>query len=188
MSTTIRKISSLRRKSSGERVPVLPIHDKYAERHHELIEDPFDDIIGKFKRCTFLLTEEWRFLLWYRCRDWDLCCSVGSRSGWLFYSHSSCQCTWLWQVSNHSQLCHWSLLDGRFHGDYDSQHLVTSITLRMGSESVQAGFFDHHRLHWHDVQFSLLGTSLRQIRKVGGKFLIYFLSEDTLSLLFSHAQ
>lgn len=47
MSTTIRKINSFRHKSSAERVPVLPIHDKYAERHHELIEDPFDDIIGK---------------------------------------------------------------------------------------------------------------------------------------------
>ena len=48
MSTTIRKISSLKRKKSQERVPVLPIHEKYDERseNHEEHDDPFDDIIG----------------------------------------------------------------------------------------------------------------------------------------------
>ena len=43
----IRKISSFKRKTSLERVPVLPIHEKYAERVQDDL-DPFDDIIGKF--------------------------------------------------------------------------------------------------------------------------------------------
>ena len=42
----IRKISSFKRKTSLERVPVLPIHEKYAERVQNDL-DPFDDIIGK---------------------------------------------------------------------------------------------------------------------------------------------
>ena len=42
----IRKISSFKRKASLERVPVLPIHEKYAERVQDDL-DPFDDIIGK---------------------------------------------------------------------------------------------------------------------------------------------
>lgn len=42
----IRKISSFKRKTSLERVPVLPIHEKYAERVQDDL-DPFDDIIGK---------------------------------------------------------------------------------------------------------------------------------------------
>jgi len=43
----IRKISSFKRKRSLERVPVLPIHEKYAERvQNDLEQDPFDDIIG----------------------------------------------------------------------------------------------------------------------------------------------
>ena len=42
------KISSFKRKRSLERVPVLPIHEKYAERvQNDLEPDPFDDIIGK---------------------------------------------------------------------------------------------------------------------------------------------
>ena len=45
----IRKISSFKRKTSLERVPVLPIHEKYAERVQDDL-DPFDDIIGKFAR------------------------------------------------------------------------------------------------------------------------------------------
>ena len=46
----IRKISSFKQKTSLERVPVLPIHEKYAERVQNDL-DPFDDIIGKI---TFL--------------------------------------------------------------------------------------------------------------------------------------
>ena len=42
----IRKISSFKQKTSLERVPVLPIHEKYAERVQDDL-DPFDDIIGK---------------------------------------------------------------------------------------------------------------------------------------------
>ena len=39
-----------------ERVPVLPIHEKYAESRHEGQDlDPFDDIIGRlFKTCFAL--------------------------------------------------------------------------------------------------------------------------------------
>ena len=43
----IRKISSFKRKTSLERVPVLPIHEKYAERVQDDL-DPFGDIIGRF--------------------------------------------------------------------------------------------------------------------------------------------
>ena len=42
----IRKISSFKQKTSLERVPVLPIHEKYAERVQNDL-DPFDDIIGR---------------------------------------------------------------------------------------------------------------------------------------------
>ena len=45
MSGTVRKISFKRRKQNdNERVPVLPIHDKYDQAVQE--HDPFDDIIG----------------------------------------------------------------------------------------------------------------------------------------------
>ena len=49
--SSIRKISSFKkRRRSLERVPVLPIHEKYAERNIEGQEvDPFDDIIGELK-------------------------------------------------------------------------------------------------------------------------------------------
>ena len=51
----IRKISSFKRKRSLERVPVLPIHEKYAERvQNDLESDPFDDIIGKNSYFSFL--------------------------------------------------------------------------------------------------------------------------------------
>ena len=50
----IRKISSFKRRRSLERVPVLPIHEKYAERvQNELEHDPFDDIIGKRQFYSF---------------------------------------------------------------------------------------------------------------------------------------
>ena len=61
---------------------------------------------------------------------------------------------------------HRLMLDGRFDGSNDSQYLVPSIALRMGSQSVQTSFFDHSCLHWNDVQLSILGTSIRQIWKV----------------------
>ena len=57
MSASIRKISSFRsRKGSLERVPVLPIHEKYAESRHEgggQDLDPFDDIIGRLPQNLF---------------------------------------------------------------------------------------------------------------------------------------
>ena len=44
----IRKISSFKQKQSLERMPVLPIHEKYAKRVQNDWElDPFNDIIGK---------------------------------------------------------------------------------------------------------------------------------------------
>ena len=61
--SSIRKISSFKRRKSLERVPVLPIHEKYAERvQNDLEQDPFDDIIGKIcestiSNCIFKSTE-----------------------------------------------------------------------------------------------------------------------------------
>ena len=59
MSASIRKISSFRsRKGSLERVPVLPIHEKYAESRHEgggQDLDPFDDIIGRLALAKLVL-------------------------------------------------------------------------------------------------------------------------------------
>ena len=52
----IRKISSFKRKTSLERVPVLPIHEKYAERVQNDL-DPFDDIIGKIFNLIFWLPD-----------------------------------------------------------------------------------------------------------------------------------
>ena len=59
MSASIRKISSFkRRRGSLERVPVLPIHEKYAESRHEGQDlDPFDDIIGRLPQNLFCFAQ-----------------------------------------------------------------------------------------------------------------------------------
>ena len=59
MSASIRKISSFkRRRGSLERVPVLPIHEKYAESRHEGQDlDPFDDIIGRLPQNLFCFVQ-----------------------------------------------------------------------------------------------------------------------------------
>ena len=52
--SSIRKISSFKRSRPNlEKVPVLPIHEKYAERHEGHEVDPFDDIIGRSKLLFF---------------------------------------------------------------------------------------------------------------------------------------
>ena len=58
--SSIRKISSFKRSRPNlEKVPVLPIHEKYAERHEGHEVDPFDDIIGRSNH--FVISESCSF-------------------------------------------------------------------------------------------------------------------------------
>ena len=105
-------------------------------------------------------------LFFSRCWDSNNCGSLWSGSWWLVHSHPSCQCFGLWKISNHPQFCHGALLDGRFHGSHDLEHLVPSIALRMGRRTVQTSLFDNSRIRWYDVEFDILGSCFRQIRQV----------------------
>ena len=104
----------------------------------------------------------WPFWWHHRGRDPDHGGSLWSGAGRLIHCHASRQFIGIRQIPNHLELCHWPLLDGWFHGSHDLEHLVPSIALRMGSESVQTSLANHNRIHWHDVQFSLLGSCLWQ--------------------------
>lgn len=60
-----------------------------------------------------------------------------------FHCDAGSERVWFWEVSSETVSLYWAVLDGRQHGNDDTQHPIARSSLRLAHHAIPAGSYHH---------------------------------------------